>query len=172
MEQGFVVRRMAPGDIEAVVRLWKGTVQYHAGIDERLEVKDDAEQSFRQFLRRSIPASGDMLLLVADLGGEIVGFLIGVIRDSAPVFVRSRHGYITDIYVDPEFRRRGVGRKLVETTEEWFAAHGLDHVRLQVATANEAGLAFWRSVGFGDYFLTLWKEIGEENDGNGASVPD
>ena len=174
MTQDFVVRRMSRGDIDAVVRLWKGTVEYHAGIDERLEVRDDAEQSFRRFLRRSIPASGDMLLLVADLGGEIAGFLIGVIRDSAPVFVRSRHGYIMDIYVDPTFRRQGIGRRLVETALEWFASRGADNVRLMVAAANEAGIAFWKGIGFDDYFIELWKEIphGEDEDGDRTAVSD
>ncbi len=160
MGQGFVVRRMAPGDMDAVVRLWNGEVEYHESIDPRLQVREDAEEGFRRFLSRIAASRADVIVLVADSGGEIVGFLIGMVRERTPVFVRSRHGYITDIYVDPGFRRRGVGRKLVEAAEEWFISQGLDHVRLQVSAANESGLAFWRSVGFGDYFLELWKEVG------------
>jgi ribosomal protein S18 acetylase RimI-like enzyme len=171
-EPDFVIRRMSPGDMDAVVRLWKGEVEYHTSIDPRLAVREDAEESFRQFLTRIAASQSDVIVLAADVGGEIAGFLVGMIRERTPVFVRSTHGYITDIYVDPRFRRRGIGRRLVEAAEEWFAARGMDHVRLQVAAANEAGLAFWRSVGFGDYFLTLWKELGEDEDGNGASVPD
>ena len=160
MEQDFVVRRMAPGDIKAVVRLWNGEVEYHESIDPRLKVREGAEEGFRRFLSRIAAAQADVIVLVADAEGEIVGFLIGMVRERTSVFIRSRHGYITDIYVDPEFRRQGVGRKLVKAAEEWFTSQGLDHVRLQVSAANEAGLAFWRSVGFGDYFLELWKEIG------------
>ncbi len=163
---------MSPGDVDAVVRLWKGEVDYHASIDPRLMVREDAEASFRRFLTRTAAAQADVIVLVADVGDEIAGFLVGMIRERTPVFVRSTHGYITDIYVDPRFRRRGIGRRLVEIAEEWFAARGMDHVRLQVAAANEAGLAFWRSLGFGDYFLEFWKDIGEDEDGNGASVPD
>ena len=170
----FVVRRMSPGDADAVTKLWKGTVEYHAGIDPRLAVRENAEQSFRQFLRRSIGASDDVILLVAESAGEIVGFLIGLIRDQAPVFVRSRHGYIVDIYVEPAFRRKGIGRALVEKATEWFSARGMDHLRLRVSAVNEAGIAFWKGIGFEDYFLELWKEIsrGEDEDGDRASVPD
>ncbi len=159
-ESNFLVRRMSPGDTDAVVELWKGTVAYHAGIDARLEVREGSEEEFRRFLTRIVSSREDVIILVAEVDGEVVGFLIGMVRERTPVFIRSIHGYITDIYVDPGFRRRGIGRRLVETAVEWFAARGLDHVRLQVAAANAAGIAFWKNLGFEDYFLELWKEIG------------
>ncbi len=174
MEADFIVRRMSRSDADAVTKLWKGTVEYHASIDPRLAVREDAGRSFRRFLNRSIGASDDVIMLVAESGGRIVGFLIGVIRDQAPVFVRSRHGYIVDIYVDPAFRRKGVGRKLVEAAEEWFASRGLDHVRLRVSAANDSGIAFWKGIGFEDYFIELWREIphAEDEDGDRTVVSD
>ena len=65
--------------------------------------------------------------------------------------------YIRQFFIRPGYRRHGHGRFafvwLVENT--WQHAPRL---RLDVLVNNEAGLAFWRSLGFADYCLTLERE--------------
>ncbi len=65
--------------------------------------------------------------------------------------------YLRQFYVEREYRRRGIGR----TAVGWLCRHVWGEgrrIRLDVLAGNEAGIAFWKSVGFGAYCLTLEKE--------------
>ena len=62
--------------------------------------------------------------------------------------------YLRQLFVVPELRRKGLGRRAVEILRQeiWPA-----HVRLtvEVLCAHAAGVEFWRAIGYRDYALTL-----------------
>lgn len=68
--------------------------------------------------------------------------------------------YLRQFFVAPERRRQGIGRAALQ----WLLAEGwkgAGRVRLDVLVGNAAGLAFWRSVGFADYCLTMERTVKE-----------
>ena len=56
--------------------------------------------------------------------------------------------YFTAAWVDPRWRRRGVGRQLVDAALAWAASRGADHLRLWVDDTNPPAAAFYRALGF------------------------
>jgi len=65
--------------------------------------------------------------------------------------------YLRQFYVKRDRRRQGIGRSAVQ----WLAANAWkpkERIRIEVLAANEAGIAFWRSIGFNDYALTMERE--------------
>jgi len=79
-------------------------------------------------------AVGEGLTRVAVVDGRIVGFatLLG-------------DGELEDLFVDPDWMRRGIGRALVLDAVVLAPAHGLDRIEV---TANGEALDFYESVGF------------------------
>ncbi|MEQ8789218.1 MAG: GNAT family N-acetyltransferase [Pirellulaceae bacterium] len=62
--------------------------------------------------------------------------------------------YLRQFFITSERRRKGLGRAAMA----WLRENALDgavRIRLDVLIGNEAGIAFWRSVGFEDYCLTM-----------------
>ena len=62
--------------------------------------------------------------------------------------------YLRQFYVEPEYRRRGIGRSALA----WLRANAwadAPRIRIDVLVGNAAGIAFWQSVGFRDYCLTM-----------------
>ena len=53
-------------------------------------------------------------------------------------------GHIITIDVLPEFRRSGLGSKLLTTAEQRLFAAGCDHVHLETAVDNQAAIAFYK----------------------------
>ncbi len=58
------------------------------------------------------------------------------------------HAYFTSAWVDPRYRRRGLGRELVDAAIAWAAARGAAHLRLWVDDTNPGAAEFYRSLGF------------------------
>jgi ribosomal protein S18 acetylase RimI-like enzyme len=59
-----------------------------------------------------------------------------------------RRAWFTAAWIDPRYRRRGLGRELVETALAWAAERGADHLRLWVDDTNPAAAEFYRALGF------------------------
>ena len=66
------------------------------------------------------------------------------------------HVYIRQFFIVPAMRRRGLGRAAMEqlADHEWSGSR----LQLDVLVSIQAGIAFWRAVGFGDYCLTMDRE--------------
>lgn len=59
-----------------------------------------------------------------------------------------RRAYLTAAWIDPRYRRRGLGRRLIEAAMAWSAGRGADHLRLWVDDTNPEAADFYRSLGF------------------------
>ena len=68
-----------------------------------------------------------------------------------------RAGYwlITNVAVYPEYRRRGIARRLMETALEWTRAQGASKLFLQVSTGNEAARQLYQSLGFSTFHTAI-----------------
>jgi ribosomal protein S18 acetylase RimI-like enzyme len=157
----FTVRLGDKEDIPAMVRLWREMMDFHAKADSRFRPapSPQAEEAWERFLSTDIWENEDWCVLVAEADGELVGQVMGAVRDPYPVFEPGRYGYVTDVVVDPTVRRSGVGRALFEALKMWFREKGVAHLQLQVAHKNVASQAFWRAMGCTDYMDTLWYDL-------------
>ena len=78
---------------------------------------------------------------VAENEGSIVGF---VVASREPV----RIGHIITIDVVEGRRRRGAGRELMNTAEDWARKAGLQMIYLETAEDNLAAQAFYEGRGY------------------------
>ena len=142
------IRPANAADLGDITRLWRDLVGYHEALGgQNFRLTPGADRDWRNFLRGHI-GQEERLCLVASVGGTIVGFLLGSVKERPGVFMERAYGHISDIYVDAAHRRKGVGKALVEEAVRWFGAKRLGRVRLQTDARNLLGLDFWRSLGF------------------------
>jgi len=113
-------------------------------------------------VRENVLPSDDSHVLEAEAGDTLVGMVVGEMRETYPVFEHERYGYVTDVVVAPEARRRGVGRALFESLGAWFVAKGVSHLELRVAHQNSVSQAFWRAMGCTDFMLGFWYDLEAE----------
>lgn len=85
-----------------------------------------------------------MEVLAAYLEGRPAG--VAVIAYRLNVSVAGPFASIEDLYVVPDFRRRGVGRALLEAAGDRFAARGVSYVEVQVE--DEEAAAFYKALGY------------------------
>jgi ribosomal protein S18 acetylase RimI-like enzyme len=83
--------------------------------------------------------------LVALLRGQVVGFVIGEVRDWE--FGSPPCGWVFAIDVDPQARQSGVGTQLLQAISAGFMRVGVRKLRTIVARENTLILSFFRSQG-------------------------
>ncbi len=103
-------------------------------------------------------------IFIASCDGEMVGAVHAAIRQTDQIrgWQHRRYGYIERLWVEPAFRRRGIGRGLVERAEDWIAVSGCDLVELNTWTFNEPALTLFEHVGYKVKNVNLWHTLKEE----------
>ena len=82
----------------------------------------------------------DAMLFIAEDNGTIIG--------SAMAGYDGHRGWLYSVAVDPQHRRNGIGRELVETTVQALKSIGCIKVNLQVRSTNSQVVEFYESLGF------------------------
>jgi ribosomal protein S18 acetylase RimI-like enzyme len=82
--------------------------------------------------------------------GESSGLLAGllVLRTTPTLSSPEDWAEITEMYVRPGCRRRGVGRALIGAAVEYARARGCTEIHLLVDPENAVGLTFYNALGF------------------------
>lgn len=82
----------------------------------------------------------DTTVLVALDGRHMVGFAIMHFGDGS--------AHLNLLTVHPEYRRSGVGRRMIEWLEKSARVAGIFSISLEVRTKNTDGREFYRAVGY------------------------
>lgn len=81
---------------------------------------------------------GEPVFVAETPDGRLVGMIEASIRHAAPGCSTDRIGYIEGWYVEPAFRRRGIGRRLVEAAESWARGQGCSEMASDTTPAYPA----------------------------------
>lgn len=123
----IIIREAVPASHRAMIALWNQSVD--AG--EVIYSPMDAET----FAMKLEGPNG--ILLAAEAGGRMAGWIHGVADETAAPDVP---GYLTVVFVAPEYRRQGIGAALVRVLADRFAARGR---RLMACSGNSPVHLSW-----------------------------
>ena len=127
----YQVRQVTIDDYSELFRLWNSTEQSRRALNP----VDDSREGIDRYLKRN---PNTCFAAVAD------GRIIGVILTGHD----GRRGIIHHMCVHPDFRRMGIGARLVSLAEEALHREGIQKVFGLVFANNEGGNRFWESQGY------------------------
>jgi GNAT superfamily N-acetyltransferase len=130
----------------------------HSAQDPRIHLTEGAIPAYRAYLGYHL-ASGESCVCVAEAAGRVVGFCLLTISRNLPMFLPARYGYLSDLVVEPAWRRRGIGRALFEQSLGWLHGNKIQSVQLQFYAFNKSGAAFWQAMGFNPYYTRMWRDL-------------
>ncbi len=70
-----------------------------------------------------------------------------------------RYAHIFLIFVLPEYRKQGIGTKLISVAENWAKARGDRQIGLQVFTKNKPALNLYHHLGFKTQSISMIKPL-------------
>ena len=141
--------------LDSVIPLFDAMHVEMASQGMKLHLTKDGAQRWYEGIRNGLERFGR--LAVAEQDGTVIGFAQGDIKLAPEHLGGARIGHIAHLYVVPEYRRSGCARLLAISLNEWMSSKDVTSIELQVVHGNEAGLAFWGSLGFEPELLQLRK---------------
>lgn len=152
------MRPLKSNEMEQLTKLWTAFMQDPAVSD--LEFIPDRESTSRwqEYVKKHLDEDPRQVL-VAEEEGKIVGYLLYRARSETPITRRYDYAMISDVYVVPELRRRGIAANLMKTCLRQLGETGATHVRLHVSAQNEAAKSLYRKYGFAAHNLEMQLEL-------------
>ena len=104
----------------------------------------------------------DGALFIAALAKAPIGFIAGWPSEDEDDLLEEEariHGYVSDIYVLPNWRRMGVAEKLLAKLEAHFRNLNITRLRIGGLTKNETATALYQNCGFRAHETVFEKQI-------------
>lgn len=120
---------MTIGDYDEVRALWM-TIRGFG-----IRSLDDSREEIERFLRRNPTTS-----VVARVDGEMAGSIL--------CGSDGRQGYLYHVCVKEQFRRQGIGTRMVGYCMKKLREEGINRIALIAFPRNDVGNAFWKTIGW------------------------
>lgn len=123
------IRVMTPEDYDKVYQLWLSITGFG------IRSMDDSREGVERFLKRNPTTS-----VVAEQNGRIVGSIM--------CGHDGRTGCFYHVCVARDYRKHGVGYRMVRFAVKALIQEGVNKVTLIAFKENEVGNVFWQSLGW------------------------
>ncbi len=151
------IRRAEEKDVEALVDFIVRLKQVNEELDPMYITRENLAETVKAYVERSLKDT-NTILLVAECEGKIVGMVRAAILDR--MFYEPRmEALITDIYVHPSYRRRGVATALIERLAEEARRKGVGLLAAEYPPGNKIAERFFARLGFKPLLVRVYRKI-------------
>ena len=143
------IRSVSSSEAEKIVKeLWLPLAQEMESISDynRLEEDLDLESTIEH--KKDDIQSENSYMFVAEDSEDMIGFISATVEESIPIFSRGDKLKINEVYVLPEYRRKGVASELMDRIEELAEDRKVETVELSVDVENDSAQELYRKHGF------------------------
>ncbi|MET1129145.1 MAG: GNAT family N-acetyltransferase [Thermoproteota archaeon] len=155
--EDVVVREVRSEDFSHLVEFFARLKTINEELDPMYITVADLRETIEKYVRESL-GKEDVVLLVAEHNGSVVGALRAAVVDR--IFYEPRlEGLITDLYVHPSYRRKGVAEKLIERLEEILAQRGIELIAAEYPPGNRIANKFYEKLGFRPLLVRVYRKV-------------
>jgi GNAT superfamily N-acetyltransferase len=134
----LTIRTAQPEDAPLIVQLIRELAEYERAAPEAIATPED-------ILRDGFSGKPKFRVLIAEWDSQPAGFALFFNNYST---WRGRPGiFLEDLFVRPQFRKRGIGKSLLISIAETAVNEGCGRLEWQVLAWNTPAIDFYRSIG-------------------------
>lgn len=142
-----VIYRLAtPEDLPVIAGMYTQMDEFFRGLSYRFPEVDDIGEAWVDSFRRTLGRFS--VVYIAELEGAVVGFMLGRVKRVAPYLGGVLVGELSDMWVEPDARRLGVGKELSLVTMKWLAEQDVHSIEVQILEGNEPIWRLYEKMGF------------------------
>lgn len=147
VDESPIIRVAMPEDVVAISRMWLKFMDYNSKFDQSFKVKSKIVGRFARELQQRLD-DPNYRLAVVDIDDELAGYCLSYISRKPYFFKLGKFGFVGDLFIREEYRRRGYGKLLVDDAHAFFRRKKVNQIELLVAQGNVNTIRFWEKLGY------------------------
>lgn len=155
------IREYNINDIELIANKQEELINFHLNIDKDFyKPADNAKEELKSFLERK-QKDNNFKLLIAEYEGIAVGYVMGWVNERPPIYFHRREGYLSNIYIDKNYRGRGIGSALYKQLENWFVEKAVRYIEIKADCENLDTVKSFIALGFTLKIYSFMKKVND-----------
>jgi GNAT superfamily N-acetyltransferase len=146
----IAIRRASLRDLGVILRFQQGVVDAERPYDSTLKDGAIRYYDFEQLLN-----SEQVYFVIAEVDGAAIGCGFARIDTAKPYVKHDRLGYLGLMFVEPEYRGRGVNSAVIVDLKRWCRSQGVRELRLEVYPGNASAVKAYEKAGFMPQMLEM-----------------
>lgn len=161
----ITVRNYRRGDKAFLVHCMNGMQEHVSSIDAFKKTRPVAEFNGEKWVDNIFVKikKYNGIIFIAQHDGKAIGCIVGIIKESTKVDLIDlfpfKDGRIIELYVDPFYRKAGVGSLLLRKIEQFFRDNGCGISELGVFAANTNAFKFYKKHGYVERNIDMGKKL-------------
>ncbi len=157
MYPNIVIRAALESDVDALADLIARLKRLNGEFDPLLKPAENLLAASKEYVKSKI-SSPSSVVLVAEVDGRAVGVIVGDVEDRR--FYEPRMaGIIREFYVLPEFRRKGLGKRMMSEAMDALRRKGAQMIMADFPALNEIAIEFYKKMNFRPIQSIYAKEV-------------
>ena len=154
----FSIREATEQDYEGLCKIFAEGDLLHSQALPQIFTKPKEPFPSREFIS-GILEDESAAMFVAESGGQIIGLIHVLIRESPdiPIMVKRRYAYVSNIAITERLRGSGIGKALMRQAERWAIQRNVSQFQLNVWDFNKNAIAFFQKLGYTPSSHNMWK---------------
>lgn len=160
----MIIRRLEQKDKPEMEKLYKEfhithhreELLAHSDIREFTEYKNPDKTVAKTV--KDLLTSKKYFVYIAEEKNILKGYICGEIMKKKGRVLHTE-GYVSELYIQKEYRGKGIGKSLLNALVTEFKKQGCTHLGINAYAENKQATDIYRHLGFLDYVLTLKKKI-------------
>ncbi|WP_435181605.1 GNAT family N-acetyltransferase [Cellulophaga omnivescoria] len=141
-------------DLETLKSFEQGIIYAERPFDETLKPDPISYYSIEDLLK-----DPKTLVAVATLNNTLIGSAYATVKEAKKHLKHNTYAYLGFMYVDPQYRGKGINKKIIDFLFIWIKKQHITEVRLDVYSKNTAALQAYEKAGFKKHLLNMRMKI-------------
>ncbi len=146
----FKIRPATLQDLNILLAFEQGVIQAERPFDKTLANDPITYYDLSELIR-----SDKAQVVVVTFNNEIIASGYARIRTARHYLNHNEYAYLGFMYTHPDFRGKGINKKIINALKQWSDSQGLQEVRLTVYEGNVAAIKAYEKVGFKKHIIEM-----------------
>ncbi|WP_289041092.1 GNAT family N-acetyltransferase [uncultured Zobellia sp.] len=146
----FITRSASLGDLETLLEFEQGIIAFERPYDPTLKKDPISYYDLGELIK-----SNEAQVVVIEFNGRLVASGYAKIRPAKPYLYHETYSYLGFMYTHPDFRGKGLNKKVVKALRDWSISKGITEIRLTVYDENDAAIKAYEKAGFKKHIIEM-----------------
>jgi len=146
----LIIRKAVAADLPVLLEFEQGIIAWERPFDPTLKPGSISYYDLGAMLQNT-----NAMIMVAEIGGKVIGSGYARIDPAKPYLRHEQYAYLGFMYVLPEYRGRGINKKIIDALKEWSSTQNIKEFRLEVYADNDPAIKAYEKIGFRKHMIEM-----------------